>query len=145
MHFSLEPSNVEFLYRSASQLSICGAVANWCDELTQQILGHSFLSKEKSVANVNDQLCHKLEPREMDTLVQTPRTNVQAAGDRLRIHPERFEELSSEINEATGGVKNTAHRAHLTRATHGIFLVCTWLTFWSPTLDRNVVLWFCLS
>ena len=34
----------------------------------------------------------------MDTLVQTPRTNVQAAaGNRLRVHHERFEELSNEI------------------------------------------------
>ena len=52
---------------------------------------------EKSVAKVNDQLCRTLEPQEVDTLVQTPRTNVQAARDRLRIHQERFDRLSSEI------------------------------------------------
>ena len=28
---------------------------------------------------------------------------------------------------ATGGVNSTPHRAHVTRATHAIFLVCTWL------------------
>ena len=29
-------------------------------------------------------------------------------------------------------VNSTSHRAHLSRATHAIFLVCTWLEFWSP-------------
>ena len=67
-------------------------MANWCGELTQQTLGQSFLSMEKSVAKVNDQLCRKLEPQELNTLG----TNFQAARDRLRVHPERFEKLSSE-------------------------------------------------
>ena len=52
---------------------------------------------EKSVARVNDQLSQKLERQEVDSLVQTPRTNVQAAGDRLRVHHQTFEELSNEI------------------------------------------------
>ena len=33
-------------------------------------------------------------------------------------------------------VNRTPHRAHLSRATHVIFLVCTWLKFRSPVLDR---------
>ena len=35
----------------------------------------------------------KLAEEEVDTLVQKPTTNVHVAGDRLRIHHERFEEL----------------------------------------------------
>ena len=100
IHFSAEPSNAEMSFRTvhpANQLSIYGAVASCCDELTQLILGQSILCMEKSVAKVNDQLCKKLELQEVDTLVLTPRTNVQAAGDRLRTHRERFEELSNEI------------------------------------------------
>ena len=57
----------------------------------------SYLNMERSVAKVNDQSHQKLVPQEVDTLVQTPRTNVQAVGDRLRIHDQRFEELSNEI------------------------------------------------
>ena len=40
IHFSAISSNAEHLFRtmnSANQLSIYGAVANWCDELTQLI------------------------------------------------------------------------------------------------------------
>ena len=40
---------------------------------------------EKYVAKVNCQLCPKLEPQEVDTLVQTLRTNVQVAEDRLQM------------------------------------------------------------
>ena len=52
---------------------------------------------EKSVAKANDQLSQKLEPQEVDSLVQTLRRNDQAAGNRFRIYLQRFEELSSEI------------------------------------------------
>ena len=73
-------------------------MANWCEELTQLILSQSHLSMDKSVAKVNDQLSQKLEPQEVDSPVQTPRRDVQAAGDRLRIHHQRFEEMSIEKN-----------------------------------------------
>ena len=100
IHFNAESSNAELSFRtnhSANQLSICVAVANWCEELTQLIPGQSHLSMDIFVAKVNDQLSHKLEPQEVYYVVQTPRTNVQAAGDRLRIHHQRFEELPNEI------------------------------------------------
>ena len=45
-HFSAEPSNVEILFSTihfANQLSIYGAIADWCDELTQRIPGQSYL------------------------------------------------------------------------------------------------------
>ena len=52
---------------------------------------------EKSGAKSNDQLSRKLEPQEVDSLVQTPRRSDQAAGDRLRVYRQRFEDLSNEI------------------------------------------------
>ena len=58
IHFSAELANAGLFLRtihSANQLSINGAVANWWDELTQQILGQSFPSMFKSVAKMNDQ------------------------------------------------------------------------------------------
>ena len=98
IHFSAESSNAELLFRTShlpNQLSTHGTVANWCDELTQQIPGQTHLSMEESIAKVNDQLSQKLEPQVVDSLAQTPRTNVHAPGDRLRIHHQRFEELSN--------------------------------------------------
>ena len=49
---------------------------------------------EKSIAKVNEQLHRNLELEEVNTLVRTLETNVQAARDRLRNHQERFEKLS---------------------------------------------------
>ena len=49
IHFSAEPSNGELLSRtinSATQLSIYGAVADWCDHLAQQILGQKLRHAE---------------------------------------------------------------------------------------------------
>ena len=101
IHFNAETPNEELLFRtvrSANQLNVHGAVASWCEELTQLIPVQSHLIMDKSVARVNDQLSQKLEPQEMDSLVQTPRTTVQA-GDRLRTQHQRFEELSNEIQK----------------------------------------------
>ena len=39
---------------------------------------------EKSVARENEQLLKKREPREVNSLVQTPRRNDEAVGNRLR-------------------------------------------------------------
>ena len=74
IHFSAGPSNAEFLFRminSANQLSIYEAIADWCHELTQQSLGQSFSSMEKSIANVSENFFWKLEPEEVNTLVHT--------------------------------------------------------------------------
>ena len=89
IHFSAELSNAELLFRtihSANQLSIYGAITDWFDQLTQRILGQSFLSMEKSVAKVNEQLSRNMELEEVSTLVRTLGTigtNVQAARYRL--------------------------------------------------------------
>ena len=45
----------------------------------------SFSSMEKSVSIGKVLVCPKLEPQEVDTLVQTLRTSVQEAGDRLQM------------------------------------------------------------
>ena len=73
------------------------AIADWCDELTQQIPGQSLSSMAKSIAKVNEQFLRKLEPEEVNTLVRTPETNAQAARDGLHNHQVRFEKLSRGI------------------------------------------------
>ena len=99
IHFTAESPNTELLFRtihSANQLFIYGAPASWCEDLAQRIPGQTHVMLT-SAAKENDQLSHKFEAQEVYSLVQTPRTNVPAAGGRLRVHHERFEELSNEI------------------------------------------------
>ena len=70
IHFNAESSNAELFFRtihSANQLSIYGAVASWCEELTQLIPGQTHVSMDTSVAKVNDLLSQKLEPLSTDT------------------------------------------------------------------------------
>ena len=66
--------NAEFLLRtlnSANQLSIYGAVADWCHELAQQIPGQSSSSTEESIAKVHEQLDCPLAPEEVNTSMTT--------------------------------------------------------------------------
>ena len=67
-----------------------GAIVDWCDELVQQILGHSFSSVEKSGAKLNEQFYRKLVSEKVISLVRTRDTNVQRVRDPLCIHQERF-------------------------------------------------------
>ena len=85
--FQCVGSGIRTVHRKSAQyLRSSRELVWWIDK---QILVHSLLSMVKSVAEVNDHLCRKLEPQEVDTLEQTLRTNVPAARDRLRIHQER--------------------------------------------------------
>ena len=52
---------------------------------------------EKSVAKAHKQLNQILERQEVDPLVQTPRRTDEAAGNRLRICLQRFEEMAKEV------------------------------------------------
>ena len=65
-----------------------------------------------SAAKENDQLSHKFEAHVVDTVVRTPRTNVPAAGDRLRVHHQKFEELSHEIQIAQAFESAGSMRSH---------------------------------
>ena len=63
IHFSGDTSNAELSFRTihpANQLSIYGAVVDWCEELAQQIPGQSYSSPEKSIAKVAQQFFSKV-------------------------------------------------------------------------------------
>ena len=99
-HFTAESSNTELLFRtihSANQLSVHGAVASWCEDVAQRIPVQTHHFMEKSVAKENEQLFQKLEPPEVDSLVQTPRRNDEAVGNRLRMYLQNFEEFAKEF------------------------------------------------
>ena len=109
VHFNAESSSAELLFRtihSANQLSIYGAAASWCEDLAQLIPCQTHVFMETSVAQANGQLTQKLEPQEGDSLVQTPRRNDEAAGNRLRMYLQNFEEFSYEgqFTKASGSV-----------------------------------------
>ena len=58
IHYHADPARAEPLRRnivSVNQLSICGAVADWCQEFAQQISDHSSSSIGDLVAKVNDE------------------------------------------------------------------------------------------
>ena len=118
IHFSAESSNTELLFRtihSAKQLSMYGAVASWCGEFAHLIPGRTHMIMEKSVAKENYQLSPKLEPQEVDSLVQTPR---RKAGNRLRVDLRKFEELETDgqftkVCECPGFMRRVSVGVHL--------------------------------
>ena len=58
IHCNGDLSNAELLFRTmiyVSQLSVFGAIADWCGELAQQISDHAFSSTGKPVAQ-NEEL-----------------------------------------------------------------------------------------
>ena len=78
IHFDADSSNTGLLFRtihSANQLRINGAVSSWCEEVAQWIPGQNELTVEKSVAKENEQLLTNVKPQEVNSLVQTPRSN----------------------------------------------------------------------
>ena len=67
-----QSTNADLSFRtinSADQLSINGAVANWCEELAQQISAHASSSIDKSIAKANEQIDRPLA--EIDCVTTT--------------------------------------------------------------------------
>ena len=68
IHFSGDSTNAELLFRtlnSANQLSVYGAVAEWCGELAQQISAHASSRIGKPIAHVNEQLDFQVAPEDV--------------------------------------------------------------------------------
>ena len=65
IHHDGDPATAELLFRmviSVNQLSIYGAISDWCEELAQQISDHSFSSTGKLVAELNDESESRISP-----------------------------------------------------------------------------------
>ena len=89
-----DPATAELLLRiiiSVNQLSIYGAVADWCEELAQQISDHSSSSTGNPVANVNNESESKVAPTVVSILTNSLLINVPAEGNLVQQHKERFE------------------------------------------------------
>ena len=99
-HFNADSSNSGFLFRtshSANQLSTYGAVSSWCEELAQRIPSRNELTVDKYVAKENEHLLTNVKPQEVNSLVQTPRSDNEASGNRLRECLQRFGTLEKDI------------------------------------------------
>ena len=58
-------STAELLFRiiiSVNQVRVYRAVADWCEELAQQISDHSFASTERPKADMNDESESRISP-----------------------------------------------------------------------------------
>ena len=98
IHFNADSSNTELLFRtihSANQLSIYGAVSSWCGEFGQRP-NEKDPTAEKFAAKENEQLLKNVKPQEVNSLVQTPRNDNRASGNRLRESLQRFETLEKD-------------------------------------------------
>ena len=83
LHFTAFASNTELFFRiihPGNQLSIYGAVAGWCEEFGLKLDETS----EKLTKTENDQMLIEVRPQEVNSLVQSPRNDEPATGNRLR-------------------------------------------------------------
>ena len=96
-HLTADASNTELLCRtmhSANQLSIYGAVANWCEEfgLMPDETPDGLRKTE------NELILKEVKPQEVKSLVKkTPRNEEHATGNRLRECEQNFGTLEKEV------------------------------------------------
>ena len=95
--FNADASNTELLFRiihSANQLSIYGAVSNWCERfgLTEEEVGQEKPPGKKESVTKSVSSCVKSQ--EVDLMVSSPRP---ASGSSLRENIQDFESLSETI------------------------------------------------
>ena len=99
MHFNADDPNTELSHRTihaANQLSIYGAVPSWCEEFGQRP-DEKEPTSGRFVAKENVQFLKIVKPQEVNSLVQTPRSDDPACGNRLRLFLQSFETLEKEI------------------------------------------------
>ena len=94
IHFNADASNTEFMFRiihSENQLSIHGAVSNWCEHFgsTEEEKG-----QEKHKESVTKGVLTSVKSQEVKLLVSSPR---QVSGNSLRENIQDFESLSETI------------------------------------------------
>ena len=99
IHFNADASNAELSFRTihtANQLSLHGAVSSWCEAFglrpsEREMTSERFTTKE------NEQLLKEVKPQEVNSLVQTPRSDDPVPGKRFLERLKKFETLEKEI------------------------------------------------
>ena len=106
IHYNGDSATAELLFRiiiSVSQLSVCGAVSDWCGELAQQISDHSSSSTGRTVAVLDDGSESQVSPNVVSILTNPPSINVAVQGDRLRRHNKRFGHVPEDSRVSKAG------------------------------------------
>ena len=83
IHHNSDPATAELLPRiilSVNQLSVHGAVADWCEEVAQLISDHCSSGTENLVAKVNNESESKVAPIVVSILSKSLLINVPAFG-----------------------------------------------------------------
>ena len=78
---------------SVNQLSVYGAIADWCGKLGQQISDNAFSSTWKHVAQMSEHLDCELSPEVSYVTTKPLEIDVLAQRNLLRRQTERFENL----------------------------------------------------
>ena len=94
IHYNSDSMTAELLFRmiiSVKQLSVCGPISDWCEELAQQISDHSFYSSGRPVANMNDESESHISPNVMSILTNPHSTNVPVQTKDSKIFQRTFE------------------------------------------------------
>ena len=85
-HVNGDSTNAELSRRtinSVNQLSVYGAVADWCEELAQQMTAQASSSIGKPTAQVNEQLDSPLAAEDVSAIMTSLETNV--SGDKISL------------------------------------------------------------
>ena len=93
IHHNDDPTTLFRMIISVNQLSVYGAVSDWCEELAQ----HSSSSTGRPVAEMNDESESRISPNVVSILTNPLSVNVPVQGDLLRRPNKGFENLPEDI------------------------------------------------
>ena len=88
------PISHDYFRQSAQYIR---AVADWCEELSQQVSDHSSSSIGNLVAKVNDKSEFKVAPTVVSVLTKSPVIDIPAQGNLVQQHKERFENFPEDV------------------------------------------------
>ena len=94
MNFDADPHTAELLLLtivSVNKLSMYGAVADWCQELTQRAEAHLSQSTERPVAEVTGDQAQQVRSEVVSSLTNGPLWSQRAWGHPERHNNEKFE------------------------------------------------------
>ena len=97
IHFTADSGNIELMLRtihSANQLSIDGAVSNWCVDLAEKMHDQTSTGVDRSISEGNDEISKQLDPQKVGSLVRNQLKTEGVAENCWRDHLQRFEMMN---------------------------------------------------
>ena len=100
IHHNAEPQTAELLLRTAiavNQLSIHGAVADWCRAFNQRAEGHPSGGTGKLVAKFSDDYFSKVPSELVSCLNKNATWNSKAHGNLVQQRDEKFQNVPEDV------------------------------------------------